>query len=93
MNIMKNLYFIEGNTPTPEEFKDAEKLIANGPILEFVSLQEIDLNGPLLPFVGVYGSVPEVYKRAATIVDEPTNNNVAEYIPTPKAEPKPKAGK
>lgn len=62
------LYFIVGQTPTPEEYKDAEQYMGKGPMFEFVSLSDVDLNAPLRGNVGVFGSVPDVYKPVAVPV-------------------------
>lgn len=78
------LYFVEGDTPTNEEFKKAEPFMKKGPFLEFVSLKNFDPTAPLVNASGVAGKVPEEYKNF-TIVDakdakpiEPTKYELVE---------------
>jgi hypothetical protein len=57
------LYFIEGNVPTDKEFEHAQKLMNNGPIVKFVSLQLADLNNVPEGNFKVAGNVPESYSH------------------------------
>lgn len=65
------LYFIKGRVPTNEEMLKAEPLWGKGPFVEFISLETFDLNSPILENVGVYGAVPEAYKKAAEPEEKP----------------------